>query len=68
VPAPMAVALDYDAAGDATSQMAAISGDRPEVGERTAEVGKFIDSQPAEVAALLRAWTKERETASAGRA
>jgi flagellar M-ring protein FliF len=69
VPAPMAVALDYDPAGEAaTSQMAALGGERPEVGERTAEVGKFIDSQPAEVAALLRAWTKERETASAGRA
>ena len=76
VPSPMAVALDYDpgagsvggvgVGGDATSQMAAISGERHEVGDRTAEVGKFIDSQPAEVAALLRAWTKERETASAG--
>jgi flagellar M-ring protein FliF len=68
VPAPMAVALDYDQSTEATSQVPALGGDHGEVGERTAEVGKFIDSQPAEVAALLRAWTKERETSSVGHA
>ena len=66
VPAPMAVALDYDQPGDMTAQVPAISGERAEVGDRTAEVGKFIDSQPAEVAALLRAWTKEREKSAVG--
>jgi flagellar biosynthesis/type III secretory pathway M-ring protein FliF/YscJ len=62
----MAVALDYDQTTDATAQVASIGGERAEVGDRTAEVGKFIDNQPAEVAALLRAWTKERETSSVG--
>ena len=65
---PMAVPVDYDATSEVTSQVSAISSERPEISERTAEVGKFIDNQPAEVAALLRAWTKERETTSVGRA
>ena len=59
-PTPTAVPVDYDAASEMTSQVSAISSERPEVNERTAEVGKFIDNQPAEVAALLRAWTKEQ--------
>ncbi len=69
VPTATAVALDYDpGSADATAQVSAIGSERPAVGEqRSAEVGKFIDSQPAEVAALLRSWTKERETSSVGR-
>ncbi len=66
VPTPMAVALDYDQGAELTGQVAAIGGEHSDAGDRTAEVGKFIDSQPAEVAALLRAWTKERETSSVG--
>jgi flagellar M-ring protein FliF len=70
MPAAMAVPVDYDAGAAAVEGFApvpAILPERPNISERTAEVGKFIDSQPTEVAALLRAWTKERESSAAGR-
>jgi flagellar M-ring protein FliF len=70
MPTTTAQPIDYElAAMDTnTGQVPAILSERPAIPDRTAEVGKFIDSQPAEVAALLRAWTKERETTSAGHA
>jgi flagellar M-ring protein FliF len=38
---------------------------RAPVPDRSAEMANFIDSQPSEVAALLRAWTKDRHEPSA---
>ncbi len=56
---------------DATTQMPAVQPGRPAGSDLSREVSSFIDSQPDEVAALLRTWTKERggqgEAAGAGR-
>jgi flagellar M-ring protein FliF len=65
--APMAVPVDYEHQQqdmENTGQVPAIIAERP--ADRTAEVGKFIDQQPEEVAALLRAWTKERDHSVVG--